>query len=388
VSGREATFDGYPRSSGRVGTRSHVLVLPSTPLANRICQLAQAERPSAVCVTHEGGSPGGDEELLIGTLTRFGASPNVSTAIIVGIGDADDPLDAIADGVRALGGSVRRVALLEERGVGPALSAVLELIDRAQSDADNDLRAPCSAADLVFGTECGGSDAYSGLTANPVIGKSSDLLVEAGGSTILAEFTELVGAEHLLRPRAATPELGDRLIDAIRAWEEFALDFGEDLSAENIAPGNLHGGITTIEEKSLGCVRKGGSAPIADVVGFGERSSARGLILMDTDGDDIAELVALAAGGANVIAFSTGRGTPVGSPIVPTLKVSSNSHLAMRMAPLIDFDAGTALTGGDTIETLGLRRFELVLATASGQPTSAELRGQRDFAIPPTMASA
>jgi altronate dehydratase large subunit len=221
-----------------------------------------------------------------------------------------------------------------------------------------------------------------------VIGSCSDLLVEAGGSTILAEFTELIGAEHLLRPRAATPELGDRLIDAIRAWEDFALDFGEDLGAENIAPGNVQGGITTIEEKSLGCVRKGGSAPIVDVVGFGERSAARGLILMDTDGDDIAELVALAAGGANVIAFSTGRGTPVGSPIVPTLKVSSNSRLARRMADLIDLDAGTALSGEDTIDSLGQRLFDLVLASASGQPTSAELRGQRDFAIPPTMASA
>jgi altronate dehydratase large subunit len=382
------TFLGYPRASGRVGTRNHVLVIPSTPLVNRVCQIVQARRPEAISVTHQGGSPGGDPDLLVGTLTRFAASPNVSTAIVVGIGDSEDQLDRIVDGVHDLGGNARRIALLEERGLEQTVLSIVEQFDLDQAAARLQARVPCSASDLVLGTECGGSDGYSGLTANPVIGVCSDMLIASGGSTILAEFTELIGAEHVLLPRAASRELGDRLSAAIHAWEEFALAFGEDLSGQNIMPGNVAGGITTIEEKSLGCVRKGGGSTIVDVVGFGERSSERGLILMDTDGDDVAQLVALASGGANVIAFSTGRGTPVGCPIVPTVKLSSNSPLAARMPHLIDFDAGTALSSNETITSLGERLFEMVVETANGRPTKAELHAQRDFALPPTMASA
>lgn len=385
---RGPTFFGYPRADGRVGTRNHVLVIPSTPLVNRIVQLAQQRRPRAVCIAHEGGSPGGEGEFLAGLLARFAASPNVATAIILGIGDSEDVLDAIVEGARGHGGRVERVALLEHGGLTPTLERVVELIDGCQARAQAEERQRCAAADLVFGTECGGSDAYSGLTANPVIGACSDRVIAAGGSTILAELTELIGAEHVLQPRAVSAELGERLVAAINAWEEFALEFGEDLTNENIAPGNVRGGITTIEEKSLGCVRKGGTAPVVDLVGFGERSEQRGLVVMDTDGDDIAELVGLAAGGANVVAFSTGRGTPVGSPIVPTVKISSNTDLASAMEGLIDFDAGEVFSKGEAIDALGERLFERVLAVASGGLTLAEVRGQRDFAIPPTRATA
>ena len=385
---RPRTFRGYPRSSGRVGTRNHVVVLPSTPLVNRISQMLQAERPRAVCITHEGGSPDGDPDFLIGVLQRFASNPNVSAAIVVGIGDDDDPLDAVVDGARALDADVRRVALLDAGGLQETLDSVLALVDRAQSAANVEPRRVCPAEYLVLGTECGGSDAYSGITANPVIGACSDELIAAGGSTILAEFTELIGAEHVLQARASTPELAEHVTRAIRDWEDFALEFGEDLTGQNISPGNMRGGITTIEEKSLGCVRKGGTAPVVDLVGFGERSGERGLILMDTDGDDIAELVALASGAANVVVFSTGRGTPVGSPIVPTIKISSNTALAEHMSELIDFDAGVALTGRATLGALGGRLFDRVLSVASGELTSAELRGQRDFALPPTRASA
>lgn len=385
---REPTFFGYPRADGRVGTRNHVLVIPSTPLVNRISQLAQQRRPRAVCIAHEGGSPGGDDGFLSGLLARFVASPNVATAIVVGIGDAEDVLDAVVEQGRSLGGRVERVALMEHGRLGAAVDRVVELIDCGQAAAGAEERRRCPASDLVFGTECGGSDAYSGLTANPVIGACSDAVVAAGGSAILAELTELIGAEHVLRPRAVSEELGERVVAAIRAWEEFALEFGEDLTDENIAPGNVRGGITTIEEKSLGCVRKGGTAPVVDLVGFGDRSEQRGLVVMDTDGDDIAELVGLAAGGANVVAFSTGRGTPVGSPIVPTIKVASNTDLAVAMGGLIDFDAGTVFSKGESIEALGERLFERVLVVASGGLTVAEVRGQRDFAIPPTRATA
>jgi altronate dehydratase large subunit len=385
---RSATFDGYRRRNGLVGTRNHVVVLPSTAIVNRVCELVQDEREAAVCITHQFDGPRTDTDLVLGTLTRFAANPNVSRAIVVGADDEDDPLDTVVDRIAALGVPADRVSLLEHGGLGATVAATVALVDAALLHAADEERVPCPASELVFGTECGGSDAYSGLTANPVVGVCSDAVVTAGGTAILAEFTELIGTEHLLKPRAATPEIARRIVLAIRAWERFALEFEQDLTGQNIAAGNIQGGITTIEEKSLGCVRKGGTSRIVDVVGFGERSSTRGLVLMDTDGDDIGELVALTASGANVIAFTTGRGTPTASPLVPTVKISSNTALAKRMASLIDLDAGSILDGAGTIDSVGADLIGLVLRVASGAPTCAEMRGQRDFALPPIEATA
>jgi altronate dehydratase large subunit len=381
-------FLGYPRGSGLTGTRNHVLLLPSTMIVNRLCAVVQSARPRAVCLTHEMDVGVGDRDLNLGALARFAASPNVAAAIIVGAGDDEDPLDELVDEVRNHGGRAHRIAMLDHGGFGRTVEVLLKLVDELQAEADAEPRVRCAASTLVFGTECGGSDAYSGLTANPVVGVCSDAVVAAGGTAILAEFTELIGAEHLLQQRAVTPEIAERLTAAILAWERFALEFGEDLTGENMSPGNIRGGITTIEEKSLGCVRKGGTSTVVDVVGFGERSNRRGLVLMDTDGDDVAELVALTASGANVIAFTTGRGTPAASPVVPTIKIGSNGPLFRRMSSLIDLDAGRVLEGTGTIQSIGDELVRLVGRVASGELTCAERRNQRDFALPPTTATA
>ena len=267
-----------------------------------------------------------------------------------------------------------------------AVERAVGLCDHALSDAALEVREPVPVSELVLGTECGGSDANSGLTANPMLGRCADRVIDGGGTVILAEMTELIGAELELARRAADPRLGGRLVSAVRRWEGFALEFGEDITGANPCHGNIVGGITTIEEKSLGCVRKSGTRGLVDIVGFGERSAKRGLVVMDTSGDDLEQLIAMTAGGANVIVFTTGRGTPTASPIVPTVKLASTTAMADRLASMIDLDAGAILEGLETIDHAGDRLFELVVDVAGGGLTRAEQLAQRDFALPVTAA--
>jgi altronate dehydratase large subunit len=282
----------------------------------------------------------------------------------------------------------RIVTLVDEGGLAAAAARATALCEAALVTAAAARREPIPLAELVLGTECGGSDANSGLTANPAVGVCADELVAAGGTVILAEMTELIGAEHELAERAETPELAARIVGAVGRWERFALEFGEDITGGNPCHGNIVGGITTIEEKSLGCVRKSGHGTVVDLVGFAEPSPRRGLVVMDTSGDDLEQLIAMTAGGANVIVFTTGRGTPTASPVVPTVKVSTTSALAARLCDMIDFDAGGVLAGSETLAQAGRRLLCDVVAVAGGRDTSAERGGQRDFALPVTAAGA
>ena len=380
-------FRGFPRPDDTVGTRNHVVVFPSDGIVNRVVDRVGSQVPGVTCIPHQ-VDLGGDQRAHLPVVKNFLASPNIFEAIVIGFGDGSDPFEQLVDSTRGAGGRVTPISVHQAGGVAPAVEEAVRAANAALARSEEQKRRPVPARELVFGTECGGSDAFSGLTANPAVGVCSDLVVADGGSAILAETTEMIGAEHLLRPQAIDDALGKRIERAIAAWEHFALEFGEDLSSDNIMPGNVAGGLTTIEEKSLGCIRKGGTSRIVDLVGFGERSEARGLRIMDTDGDDIGQLVALAAGGANVVAFTTGRGTPTASPIVPTIKIASNSEMANRLAPLIDLDAGVVVDQGRDLETVGAELFELVLEIASGRLTTAEERNQADFALPPLRATA
>jgi altronate dehydratase large subunit len=374
-------FLGYRRSDGRAATRNHVLVVPASPQANRICERVQEACPDAVCVTHQ-ASPARDG-LSLRTLAGVIDHPNVRRAVVVATSDADASWLALRERL------AQPVELVTIAGAGGVVAAVDEAVRHCEDALElcaGEQRQPIPAAELVLATECGGSDANSGLSANPALGRCADRLVAEGGQVILAELTELIGAEHELAERAADPEVGRRLVAAVGEWERFAHTFGEDLTGANPCHGNIVGGISTIEEKSLGCVRKSGHSPLQDVVGFAERSPARGLVVMDTSGDDVEQLVAMTAGGATVIVFTTGRGTPAASPTVPTLKVSSTSTMADRLTEMVDFDAGGILDGTHTIQEAGDLLFALTLDAASGRATRAELLGQRDFALPVTMA--
>ena len=265
-------------------------------------------------------------------------------------------------------GGVRRTV---ERGV----ALTREMLARAGAFQ----REPCPVSELTVGLECGGSDATSGLAANPAMGVFSDRLVAQGARVILAETSELLGAEHVLRQRAATPEVAERLLQTIAECEAFLKATGEDFLGKQPSPGNIAGGITTVEEKALGDVLKGGTSPIVDVLSYGTPPRKPGLSFMDTPGNDPASVTGLVAGGAQIVVFTTGRGNPMGNAIAPVIKITGNAHTFAHLEGDIDLDASSILTGRETIEQVGERIYRFFLKVASGQKTAAEALGHAEF---------
>ena len=235
--------------------------------------------------------------------------------------------------------------------------------------------------DIILATECGGSDACSGLSANPSLGYCSDKMVELGGTAILAETTELFGAEHLLADRAADETVRKRVYEVINRMEKKILDMGVDLRGAQPSPGNMEGGITTIEEKSLGCVYKGGESTLQEVIDYAYKPTKKGLVWMDTPGHDIEQLVGMVAGGAQVVIFTTGRGTPTGSPIAPVIKVATNTYTYENMIDNMDVNAGMIVTGDETIAEVGERLFTEMVEVMNGKLTKAEILGHHEFGI-------
>jgi altronate dehydratase large subunit len=229
--------------------------------------------------------------------------------------------------------------------------------------------------------ECGGSDSFSGLTANPLVGEVADVAVAAGATVMVSETTELIGTEHLLAERGATPEIGEQARRMVLHCEKACLAYGADLTGSNPSPGNIEGGLTTIEEKSLGCLHKGGTTPIQEVLGYAQRPTRRGLVLMDTPGNDVESVAGKAAGGMNVMLFTTGRGTPMGCAVAPVIKIATNSPLACHMAENIDFNAGAIADGTTTMKEAAQALWALVLEVADGALTRAEILGHREFGI-------
>lgn len=378
-------FSGYRREDGRVGTRNEIWILPTvgcvSRTAERIASIAHARHSGAVdgvhAFTHSFGcSQLGDD--LSGTrsiLAALACNPNAGGVLIVGLGCESNQLDAMVSEIpEALRGRVRTLeAQREEDETDAGLAIVDELVSRLEQER----RETVPLSELVVGLKCGGSDAFSGLTANPLVGRISDLVVGSGGSTLLTEIPEIFGAEHMLMARAGNREIFDGLVAVVNDFKRYFLDHGQPVS-ENPSPGNIAGGITTLEEKSLGAVQKGGNAPVADVLRYGERVRRKGLSLLEAPGNDAVSSTALAAAGATMILFTTGRGTPLGFP-VPTVKIASNSALAARKKNWIDFDGGRVLPQG--LDTAADELLTLIMRSASGQPTAAERNDEREIAI-------
>lgn len=371
---------GYPRPGGRWGVRNHVLVLPARAAANTAAEQLARGVTGAVAVGHEWVGHAGDADtaLVLRTLAGFAANPNVFATLLVAVSDADA---ALADAIRERGGRVEVVTMAEHRGTAGTIAAGAAPLAALVAEAATVERAPMPLSALVVGLECGGSDALSGITANPALGLASDRLVADGASTMLSEIPELVGAEELLAARAVTPAVGERIREVIYAFERSVEALGVDIRGAQPTPGNIEGGLTTIEEKSLGAAKKAGSAPLTGVVEFAEAPTVPGLYIMDTPGHDIEQMVGLVAGGCQVIAFTTGRGTPTGSAIAPCLKISTNSEIFARLEGDIDLDAGRVLDGSVTLAQVGEEIHAALLAAAGGVPTCSELRGNREFAI-------
>lgn len=381
----DATFLGYERANGRVATRNEIWVLPTVGCvartAEKIARTAQARHGDRIDGVHAFTHPFGCSQLgddLAGTrdiLAGLASHPNAGGVLLVGLGCESNQLDRL---MAQIDPAVHpRIRTLRAQSAGDELAEGLALIDDLVAQAQDARRVPVGLDRLVLGVKCGGSDGLSGLTANPLVGRMSDRVAQVGGCAILTEIPEIFGAEHLLMDRAASRDVFDRTVDLVNGFKRYFLAHGEPVS-ENPSPGNVAGGITTLEEKSLGAVQKAGHAILTDVIGYGGRAHVPGLTLLEAPGNDAVSSTALAAAGATAILFTTGRGTPLGFP-VPTIKIASNSALAQRKAGWIDFDAGAVLEAGqDAMADALMRR---ILAIASGEATAAERNDEREIAI-------
>jgi altronate dehydratase large subunit len=371
---------GYRRDNGRWGFRNHVLVLPLHAAACTVAEQVARRHPGAVAVGHDwtGRASAVDLERIERVLMGFATHVNVAATLLIGL---DDSSAAFAATAQQRGGRIELLTLAGCGGSAGTMRAAEPIVASLVAGAQRQVAARAPVEALCLALECGGSDALSGITANPALGVASDLLVAAGGTPILAETSELIGAEHLLARRAVSPRVGASIVAMIDRFERDAGEIGVDLRGGQPAPGNIVGGLTTIEEKSLGAAKKGGSSPIQSVLEYAEAPRSAGLHVMDTPGNDIEQMVGMVAAGCNIVAFTTGRGTPTGSPIAPCIKVATNSALYHRLDGDLDINAGTVLDEGESLAEVGERIYASILATASGQLSAAERNGNREFSI-------
>ncbi|PZS16756.1 MAG: galactonate dehydratase, partial [Pseudonocardiales bacterium] len=335
-----------------------------------------------VAITHSSGcgmdSTGEGMAILRRTLAGYARHPNVGGVLVLGLGCEVNQVGELSAGLHLPAHVSVRVMTIQELGGSPAaVREGLAQVEQMLGEMQDVRRAPMPVSELVLGLQCGGSDGWSGLTANPALGVASDLLVEYGGTSILGETPEIYGAEHLLLQRAVSAEVGQRLIDRIRWWERYTADNGGSMD-NNPSPGNKAGGLTTILEKSLGAVAKAGRSPLREVYEYAEAVTSRGLVFMDTPGYDPVSVTGMVAGGANVVCFTTGRGSVFGCKPVPSLKLSTNSDVFRRMPEDMDLDCGTIVEDGESVDAAGARIFGRIVEVASGRRTASELLGFGD----------
>lgn len=381
-------FLGYPRSDGRAGTRNYIAVAAASNCASHVAELVAGHfrsRPlpdpvdGVVAFPHADGcghSIGPDTEQLHRVLRGVIDHPNVAGAVILGLGCEINQIDRY---LAELPPELLDGFTLQDTGGTPAtVEAGIRAVERHIERAAAMRRTELPASKIVLGLNCGGSDSFSGITANPALGVCSDLLARLGAAAVLAETPEIFGAEHLLVERAASREVAEKLLEVVASYRRYLARFGGSFD-DNPSPGNKEGGLTTILEKSLGAVSKGGTLPLMEVVDYGERVRGPGLVFMNTPGYDPVSLTGLAAGGVNVICFTTGRGSAIGFPTVPVIKIASNSAMFRRMGANMDLDAGPVAGGESPVEETGRRIFDLVLEVASGRRTCSERHGHREF---------
>jgi len=375
-------FLGYKRPDGKCGVRNHVMVLSSVSCANGVVNAIGRELPEVKAVTHPEGCGRGiaDVEITGRTVAGLCKNPNVASVLIVGLGCEFMKAPQLAEQVQASGKRVESLVIQDEGGTKKTTAKGIEIARKMLAEAGSLQREPCGWDKLVLGLECGGSDALSGVTANPLVGVAADWLVAQGGTVILSETTEMIGTEEVLKKRAATPEVGEKLYGMIKNHTQFVKDALGPFASMVISPGNVEGGLTNITEKSLGCIIKGGTSPVIEVVDYGAEPSTSGLVLMDTPGSDIFSLTGMAAGGAQILLFTTGRGSPVGFPIAPVVKIASNSELFNMMEDDMDMNAGRLLEGMN-INDAGDELVDLIKRVAEGEQPKAEINRQDCLSI-------
>jgi altronate hydrolase len=390
-----ATFLGYPRPDGRAGTRNYIAVVAASNCAAHTSELiaqsfaGETLPPNVdgiVAFPHGEGcgqAMGPDTEQLQRTLEGVLDHPNISAALILGLGcevnQIDHYLGRSSNGAKGAPAGLQGLTLQQSGGTLGALEAARKSIRQSIDRAASEKRVELPLSKIVLGLNCGGSDSFSGITANPALGYCCDLLVAQGATAVLAETTEIFGAEHLLLRRVRSPQVAEKLLACIEQYKRYLRQFGGSFN-DNPSPGNKEGGLTNILEKSLGAVAKAGTTPLEDVYFYSERVTTPGFVFMDTPGYDPVSLTGLAAGGCNLIAFTTGRGSAIGFPSIPVLKIASNTNTFKRMSGNMDINAGRIADGAATIEQIGQEIFDALIRIASGERTLAEKLGHHEFA--------
>ncbi|EAJ0275835.1 altronate dehydratase [Campylobacter jejuni] len=376
---------GYRREDGKFGLRNKVIIIPSVHCANKVCENIARKCNGAVYINHQHGCSQLEFDALQtrDVLIGHGSNANVFGVLIIGLGCEVIQAKAVAEKIKEATPykKVEYLVIQECGGSKNTIENGIKIVNEMLESAAKLQKSEGDFSDLILGTECGGSDSYSGLSANPALGSLSDFVIDEGGAVILAETTELIGCEAILSKRAKNDEIAKKVYDKILAYENLVKSFHADIRGANPSPGNMAGGLSTIEEKSLGCVYKAGTRTLMDVIDYAKPVVSKGLTFMNTPGNDIEQLSAMVAGGANICVFTTGRGTPTGSAIVPTIKMSSNTFCYENMNDAIDINAGSIIDGVKTKEEVRDELIELIVRISDGELVKAELNEQNDFSV-------
>ena len=371
-------FLGYKRADGKTGVRNHVVVMPGVICADVAARSVAAATGAVYLQNPYGcGQTGADTERTLHILSGLLANPNVFGALIVGLGCEFLREERYRKAVeqKSPGKPIRYVCIQTDGSIAGAvekgISSVRELVDKAAECT----RVDCDISQLILGLECGGSDPTSGISANAVLGKVTDRLVDLGATAVISETVEAIGAEHILLERGATPEIGRAIYNCVRDKDAAFMALGENIRDCNPSPGNIESGITTLEEKSLGCINKSGTRPFTALVGYGDAVSTSGVVFMDTTAFDAASVTAKIAGGCQAVVFTTGMGNPIGNAIAPVIKMTGNRETYRNLSDMLDFETGGTLVGEKTIDGSADELIDIILDVCSGRSVKAEING-------------
>ena len=377
-------FLGYRRPDGKVGIRNKVLILPASVCAADTARIVANQVAETVTFHNQNGCSQveSDLDITLRTMAGFAANPNIYGTVVISLGCEGCQMDIVVDAIKKLTNKPIKTFIIQECGgtvktAELAIRAAKEMVQEASMLQ----REEFPLSELILGTECGGSDPTSGIASNPLIGEVCDRLIDNGGTAILSETPEFIGGEHILAHRGATPEIGEQILGIVHRFEEHLRNVGEEIRNGNPTPGNKAGGITTLEEKSLGCIHKSGHRPIQAVYDYAMPVDKKGLVIVDTPGNDPSSVAGMVASGAQVVIFSTGRGTPTGNPISPVIKITANERTYGKMSDNIDIDCSRLLNEPEAMDEMADNTLQEIINVASGKITKSESLGFMEIAI-------